>query len=130
MEVLLVPLFNFLLLPAFSSSNASTHIVCSQENEMQEQRHEVCLKCIGSGSGASSRWPASFGSNWPDSMSLEGWNIGMMEQWVQVSREKFFSVVLHTFKSIFQHSIIPCGLCADHMCEVLTVIWRENGVPN
>ena len=82
MEVLLVPLSNLFFLPCLFILECKHPTVHFQKKEMQEQRHEVCLKYIGSGSGASSRWPSSFGRNWAHSALLEGWNSGKkMESW-------------------------------------------------
>jgi len=44
MEVLLVPLSDFLFLPRLFNLECNHPIVQFREKEMQNQRHEVCLK--------------------------------------------------------------------------------------
>jgi hypothetical protein len=46
------------------------------ENEMPNQRHEVCLKVIGSGAWIPSRWPSVLQSKWPETAHLEYWSVG------------------------------------------------------
>ena len=42
-----------------------------REKEMQNQRHEVCLKDIGSEAGVSSRWPSVCKNKLPDTTPLD-----------------------------------------------------------
>jgi len=78
MEVLLVPLSDFLFLPCLFNLECNHPIVHFRMKEMQNQRHEVCLKYIGSKSGASGEPSPRF--KW-DGWEPRPWKGGILEGW-------------------------------------------------
>jgi hypothetical protein len=78
MQILSALKSDFLYLAYLCDLQCKHSTIYFPEKEMQNQRHEVCLKYKGSDSGALSLWPSYVRV----SGQLSGlWNDGMMEYW-------------------------------------------------
>ena len=99
MEVLLVPLSDFLFLPFLFSLECNHPIVHFREKEMQNQRHEVCLKYIRFG-------------------VMESWSIGVLEIADFGFRNEERRKAQGIGESLLPLYLVPCTLD-------LFLIWRE-----
>ncbi len=86
MQPLSAPISDLLFLPYLFHLECKHPTVYFREKEMQNQRHEVCLKYIGSNCGASIQWPSVYKNKWRYHAlgRMEYWNIGILEYWSNV----------------------------------------------